>query len=119
LHISETNNEEKNDEDANINGQTKNFTKFPFHRSSAAIATSALLLIGGFIYHSNSHHPFLILPFINNCLLEEKLIEKKQDEPTTNQLEPPERPDLPIISLEDVKKHGRNSDQIWVTYKKV
>ncbi|KAK5971445.1 hypothetical protein GCK32_014889 [Trichostrongylus colubriformis] len=38
---------------------------------------------------------------------------------TEKDLTPPERKDLPVFKKEDVKKHGRNSESIWVTYKGV
>ncbi|KAK6036720.1 hypothetical protein COOONC_25775 [Cooperia oncophora] len=33
------------------------------------------------------------------------------------ELLPPERKDLPIFKKEDVKKHGKDAESIWVTYK--
>ncbi|WKY03715.1 hypothetical protein Q1695_005014 [Nippostrongylus brasiliensis] len=34
-----------------------------------------------------------------------------------DELVPPKRDDLPIFTKEEVKKHGRDADKIWVTYK--
>ncbi|KAK6025121.1 cytochrome b5-like Heme/Steroid binding domain protein, partial [Ostertagia ostertagi] len=36
---------------------------------------------------------------------------------TEKELSPPERKDLPVFKKEDVKKHGKGSETIWVTYK--
>lgn len=32
---------------------------------------------------------------------------------------PPNRPDLPIIKIDELKKHDKNSDRIWVNFQKV
>lgn len=32
---------------------------------------------------------------------------------------PPDRPDLPTFNLDEIKKHGKNSERIWVTFKNV
>jgi hypothetical protein len=34
-------------------------------------------------------------------------------------LKPPTRRDLPVYSMDEVKKHGRNADRVWVTYQQV
>lgn len=36
---------------------------------------------------------------------------------TDEQLAPPERKDLPIFRKDDVKKHGKTADRVWVTFK--
>uniref|UniRef100_A0A914CJ72 sulfite oxidase n=1 Tax=Acrobeloides nanus TaxID=290746 RepID=A0A914CJ72_9BILA len=35
---------------------------------------------------------------------------------TKEELQPPIRPDLPTYKLEDVRKHGKESNRIWVTF---
>ncbi|PIO59023.1 cytochrome b5-like Heme/Steroid binding domain protein, partial [Teladorsagia circumcincta] len=37
--------------------------------------------------------------------------------PAEKELSPPERKDLPVFKKEDVKKHGKDSERIWVTFK--
>lgn len=41
------------------------------------------------------------------------------DNVDNQQLKIPERNDLPVYRLDDVKKHGRNAQRIWLTYQGV
>ncbi|ETN77500.1 cytochrome b5-like Heme/Steroid binding domain protein, partial [Necator americanus] len=38
-------------------------------------------------------------------------------QPTEEKLTPPIRKDLPVFKKEEVKKHGKGAERIWVTYK--
>lgn len=38
---------------------------------------------------------------------------------TEKDLTPPVRKDLPVFKKEEVKKHGKGADRVWVTYKGV
>ena len=57
------------------------------------------------------------VPILKTCQLDDRRNGSKV--PDDNLFKPPERPDLPTLSMEEVRKHGKEAGRIWVTFKQV
>uniref|UniRef100_A0A915C169 sulfite oxidase n=1 Tax=Parascaris univalens TaxID=6257 RepID=A0A915C169_PARUN len=54
--------------------------------------------------------------YFRNHLVPKAYAESTESDETAKELKVPERKDLPTYRLEEVKKHGRGAEQVWVTY---
>uniref|UniRef100_A0A0M3I7X2 sulfite oxidase n=1 Tax=Ascaris lumbricoides TaxID=6252 RepID=A0A0M3I7X2_ASCLU len=54
--------------------------------------------------------------YFRNHLVPKAYAESAESNETAEELKVPERKDLPTFRLEEVKKHGKDAEQIWVTY---
>lgn len=57
--------------------------------------------------------------YFRNHLVPKAYAESAESNETAEELKVPERKDLPTFRLEEVKKHGKDAEQIWVTYQSV
>lgn len=101
-------NHDDNDDTDTANDYKKNYSKFIY---AAAAGGASISLFGLYkkYYPDLKQNSLLLLPFMRTCQLEQR-------QQSSDHLE---RPDLPTFTLEDVKKHGKDSDRIWVMYKRV
>ncbi|KAL7078515.1 hypothetical protein ACQ4LE_002132 [Meloidogyne hapla] len=86
-------------------GKTRNSLYFRYYNTNSHQSSKLnyfLFSAFGGIFAFDDYLPF------KKCYLKENL---------NSNLKPPERKDLPIFTIEEVKKHGKDSNRIWVTYK--